>query len=47
MALGEHRRGGHHVRQSRSADVIALADHLLGEGVVHFIAERIGREVGD
>lgn len=47
LAMGERRRGGHHVKQNRSGDVIALADHLLVEDVVHFIPGRGGKEVSD
>lgn len=47
VAMGERRRGGHHVKQDRSGDVIALADHLLLEDVVHFIPGRGGKEVSD
>lgn len=43
-AMGERRRGGHHVKQNRSGEVIASADYLLKEGVVHFIPVRNGRE---
>lgn len=46
-AIGERWRGGHHVKQNLSGDVIALTDYFLGEDVLHFIPGRNGREVSD
>lgn len=40
QAMGQRRRSGNHVKQDRTADVLALVDYLIGERVVEFIPGR-------
>ncbi|RPB20895.1 hypothetical protein L211DRAFT_791404 [Terfezia boudieri ATCC MYA-4762] len=44
-SMGVRRYSGHHVKQDRSGDVLALVDWLVGEKVTQFVAGR--GKVGD